>query len=207
MQAGIKPVLMLLDHIEAMPVPVVCGIHGFCLGGGLELALACHYRIATRDSGTKLGFPEVKLGIFPGFNGTARSIRQAGALAAMPLMLTGSFIRATAARGMGLIDELAPSPLNLRWMARKAIQRNRRSSDAPLWKDLARQWPARGLLAKKLRSETAKKVREEHYPAPFRLIDLFENHAGNLESMEFRVSWKAGDLGDCGQEPGAGLME
>ena len=173
-----------LNRIERMPVPVVCCIHGYCLGGGLELALACHWRIATRDDDTRIGFPEVKLGIFPGFNGTARSIRQAGALAAMPLMLTGSFIRATAARGMGLVDELAPSPLNLRWMARKAIERKRRSGDAPLWKDLARQWPARGLLAKKLRTETAKKVREEHYPAPFRLIDLFENHAGNLEGMK-----------------------
>jgi len=173
-----------LNRIERMPVPVVCCIHGYCLGGGLELALACHWRIATRDEDTRLGFPEVKLGLFPGFNGTARSIRQAGALAAMPLMLTGSFIRATAARGMGLVDELAPSPLNLRWMARKAIERKRRSGDAPFWKDLVRQWPARGLLAKKLRTETAKKVREEHYPAPFRLIDLFETHGGNLEGMK-----------------------
>ena len=76
-------------------MPVVCCIHGFCLGGGLELALACHCRIATRDDGTRIGFPEVKLGIFPGFNGTARSIRQAGALAAMQAMLTGSMIRAS----------------------------------------------------------------------------------------------------------------
>ncbi len=173
-----------LDRIESMPVPVVCCIHGFCLGGGLELALACHWRIATRDDATRLGFPEVRLGIFPGFNGTARSIRQAGALAAMPLMLTGSMIRAGAARGMGLVDELAPSPLNLAWMARKAIDRKRKSKSAPLWKDLMRQWPARGLLAKKFRSETAKKVREEHYPAPFRLIDLYETHAGNLEGMK-----------------------
>src|SRR6187399_2372695 len=134
-----------LDRLERLPVPVVCCIHGFCLGGGLELALACHWRIATRDDATRIGFPEVRLGIFPGFNGTARSIRQAGALSAMPLMLTGSMIRATAARGMGLVDELAPSPLNLRWMARKAIERKRRSGDAPIWKDLARQWPVRGL--------------------------------------------------------------
>ena len=85
----LRPVTALFDRIERLPVPVVCAINGFCLGGGLELALACHYRIATRDSGTKLGFPEVKLGIFPGFNGTARSIRQAGAPAAMQAMLTG----------------------------------------------------------------------------------------------------------------------
>jgi 3-hydroxyacyl-CoA dehydrogenase/enoyl-CoA hydratase/3-hydroxybutyryl-CoA epimerase len=173
-----------LDRIERLPVPVVCCIHGFCLGGGLELALACHWRIATRDDATRIGFPEVRLGIFPGFNGTVRSIRQAGALAAMPLMLTGSMIRATMARGMGLIDELVPSPLNLPWAARKAIERKRKAEPAPLWKDVARQWPARALLVKKLRSETAKKVREDHYPAPFRLIDLFETHGGNLNGMK-----------------------
>jgi 3-hydroxyacyl-CoA dehydrogenase / enoyl-CoA hydratase / 3-hydroxybutyryl-CoA epimerase len=100
------------------------------------------------------------------------------------MMLTGSMIRAGAARGMRLIDELVPSALNLRWAARKAIERKRKSKPAVLWKDLARQWPARGLLAKKLRSETAKKVRQDHYPAPFRLIDLFETHAGNLEGMK-----------------------
>jgi len=173
-----------LDRLERLPVPVVCCIHGFCLGGGLELALACHWRIATRDEATRIGFPEVKLGLFPGFNGTARSIRQAGALSAMPLMLTGSFIRATAARGMGLIDELAPSPLNLPWMARKAIDRKRKSKPAGGWRALTRMWPVRGLLASKFRSETAKKVREEHYPSPFRLIDLFETHAGNLDGMK-----------------------
>ena len=173
-----------LDRLERLSIPVVCCIHGFCLGGGLELALACHWRIATRDDATRIGFPEVKLGLFPGFNGTVRSIRQAGAFSAMPLMLTGSFIRATAARGMGLIDELVPSPLNLRWAARKAIERKRKSKPAGGWRALTRMWPARGLLASKFRSETAKKVREEHYPSPFRLIDLFETHAGNLDGMK-----------------------
>src|SRR5262245_29836177 len=173
-----------LDRIERLPIPVVCCIHGFCLGGGLELALACHWRIATRDDATRLGFPEVRLGIFPGFNGTARSIRQAGALSAMPLMLTGSMIRATAARAMGLVDELAPSPLNSAWMARKAVERKRKAKAAPAWKDVLRMTPARGLLAKRFRAETAKKVREEHYPAPYRLIELFETHAGNLEGMK-----------------------
>src|SRR5262244_3946995 len=123
-----------LDRLERLPVPVVACIHGFCLGGGLELALACHWRIATRDDATRIGFPEVKLGLFPGFNGTPRSIRQAGALGAMPAMLTGSFIRAAAARGMGLVDELVPSPLNLAWMARKAIQRHKRSKPAGGWR-------------------------------------------------------------------------
>lgn len=181
---GIRPVLEMLDRIEKLPVPVVCGIHGFCLGGGLELALACHYRIATRDDSTRLGFPEVRLGIFPGFNGTARSIRQAGAMAAMPIMLSGSMVRAGAARAMGLIDELVASPANLAWAARKAIGQKRRSKPMGGWRNLARLWPARNLLVSKMRAETAKKVREDHYPAPFRLIDLFEQHGGNLDAMK-----------------------
>jgi 3-hydroxyacyl-CoA dehydrogenase/enoyl-CoA hydratase/3-hydroxybutyryl-CoA epimerase len=174
----------MLDQLEALPVPVVCGIHGFCLGGGLELALACHWRIATRDDATRFGFPEVKLGIFPGFNGTARSIRQAGPLAAMPAMLAGSMIRATAARGMGLVDELVPAPSNLRWACRKAILANKRAKPASGVKALASKWPARGFLANKMRTETAKKANEAHYPAPFRLIDLFEKHGGDLAAMK-----------------------
>ena len=181
---GVSLVNALLERIERMPVPVVCTIHGFCLGGGLELALACHWRIATRDEATRLGFPEVKLGIFPGFNGTVRSIRQVGAIAAMRMMLTGSMLRVAAARGMGLIDETVAGPLNLTWAARRAILRNRKSKLAGGWKALLRIAPARGLLARWLRAETSKKVREEHYPAPFRLIDLFEAHAGNLEQMK-----------------------
>ena len=181
---AISPVLAMLDRIEKMPVPVVCGIHGFCLGGGLELALACHYRIATRDDGTRIGFPEVRLGIFPGFNGTVRSIRQAGALAAMPAMLSGSMIRASAARAIGLIDELVASPANLAWAARKAITQKRRSKPIGGWRNLVRQWPVRSLLVSKMRAETAKKAREAHYPAPFRLIDLFEKHGGDFDAMK-----------------------
>ncbi|MFM9940360.1 MAG: 3-hydroxyacyl-CoA dehydrogenase NAD-binding domain-containing protein [Hyphomicrobiaceae bacterium] len=182
--AAITPVLAMLDRIEAMPVPVVCGIHGFCLGGGLELALACHWRIATRDDATRLGFPEVQLGIFPGFNGTWRSIRQAGAVAAMDLMLRANNIRASAARAMGLVDELVPSPHNLPWAARKAIERKRRSRTAGWAKDMARRWPARGIVAGQMRKAVAKKAREEHYAAPYRLIDLFEREGGNLKGMK-----------------------
>ncbi|MGE0766063.1 MAG: 3-hydroxyacyl-CoA dehydrogenase NAD-binding domain-containing protein [Hyphomicrobiaceae bacterium] len=181
---AIRPVLDMLDRIEALPVPVVAAIHGFCLGGGLELALACHWRIATRDDTTRFGFPEVRLGIFPGFNGTWRSIRQAGPLAAMEAMLTGRMIRATAARAMGLVDELASSRLNLPWAARKAIQRNRRSKPAGFVKSALRHWPARNLVVSRMRAETAKKVREDHYPAPFRLIDLFARTGGNLSRMK-----------------------
>ncbi|MEO1544471.1 MAG: 3-hydroxyacyl-CoA dehydrogenase NAD-binding domain-containing protein, partial [Pseudomonadota bacterium] len=181
---GVQPVNALLDRVEAMTVPVVAAIHGPCVGGGLELILACHYRVGTRDEKTKLGFPEVKLGIFPGFNGTARSIRQCGAVPAMQAMLTGSMIRASKARAQGFLDRLVDNPGQLRWAARKAILRKSKSKKAGGFKGLMAQWPARGFLASKMRSETAKKVREAHYPAPFRLIDLFEKHGGSYAAMK-----------------------
>jgi 3-hydroxyacyl-CoA dehydrogenase / enoyl-CoA hydratase / 3-hydroxybutyryl-CoA epimerase len=181
---NLRPVTALFDRIERLPVPVVAAINGFCLGGGLELVLACHYRIATRDPSTRVGFPEVKLGIFPGFNGTARSIRQAGAPAAMTAMLTGKMISAPAARAMGLIDELVQSRGSLLWAARKAVLRKRKSKPAGLAKAVLAMWPARGLLAARMRAETKKKVREDHYPAPFRLIDLFERYGGNEEALK-----------------------
>jgi len=180
----LRPVNALFERIEQLPVPVVAAINGFCLGGGLELALACHYRIATRDPETKLGFPEVKLGIFPGFNGTARAIRQAGALSGMQAMLTGKMLSASAARAAGFVDELVASRGTLLWAARKAVLRKRKSKTAGYTKASLSLWPIRGLVANRMRQETKKKVREDHYPAPFRLIDLFERHGGNEEAMK-----------------------
>ena len=180
----VKQTLELLDRIERLPVPVVAAIHGYCLGGGLELALACDWRIADREDGTRLGFPEVKLGIFPGLNGTVRAIQAAGPMDAMTAMLTGKMLRPTAARAMGLVDQLVPTRHNLRWAARKAVLQKRRSKGAPWWKKLMLKQPVRGLLAKQMRAKTAEKVREEHYPAPFRLIDLFERYGDDPAAMK-----------------------
>ncbi len=169
----------LFNRMENLSVPVIVGIHGYCLGGGLEFAMACHYRIATRDEATRLGLPEVKLGIIPGLNGTVRFIELAGPLSAMPAMLTGSNLRPGAARAMGLVDQLVPGRLELRWACRKAAMQKRKSKGAPWWKRLMSYPPARGILASRMRKATAAKVREEHYPAPFKLIELFERFAGD----------------------------
>ena len=176
--------LEVFDRLEALPMPVVAAIHGYCLGGGLELALACDWRIADREEGTRLGFPEVKLGIFPGLNGTVRAIRVAGPLDAMTAMLTGRMLRPGAARGMGLVDQLVPTRHNLRWAARKAVLQKRRSKGAPWWKKLMAKQPVRGMLVKQMRAKTAAKVREDHYPAPFRLIDLFERYGDDPAAMK-----------------------
>ena len=181
---SLGPVNAMLDRIERLAVPVVAAVHGVCVGGGLELILACHYRIGTRDDSTRVGFPEVKLGIFPGFNGTARSIKQVGPVAAMQNMLTGSMIRASTAKALGFFDQLVASPGELRWAARKAVLQNRKSQSAGLVKALLTKQPARSFLARKMRGEVAKKAREDHYPAPYRLIDLFEKHGGNLDALK-----------------------
>ena len=100
----VKQTLELLNRIDRLPVTVVAAIHGYCLGGGLELALACDWRIADREEGTRLGFPEVKLGIFPGLNGTVRAIEAAGPMDAMTAMLTGRMLRQLAAE---LLERIA----------------------------------------------------------------------------------------------------
>jgi 3-hydroxyacyl-CoA dehydrogenase/enoyl-CoA hydratase/3-hydroxybutyryl-CoA epimerase len=173
----------LFTRIENLKAPFVVGIHGFCLGGGLELALAAHYRIAVNNAQTRIGFPEVKLGIFPGFGGTGRSIRQAGPVDAMQIMLTARMLRPGAARGIGLVDKLVRHRDNLRWEARKAVLQKRRSTPAPWHKRLLGSGLVRPHLARKMRDETRKKARPEHYPAPHALIDLFEKHGNDWKAM------------------------
>ena len=180
---AVNQTLELLNRIDKLPLPVVVAIHGYCLGGGLELALACDWRIADREEGTRLGFPEVKLGIFPGLNGTVRSIEVAGPVDAMTAMLTAKMLRPTAARAIGLVDQLVATHHQLRWAARKAVLQKRKSKGAPWWKRLMLKQPVRGLLSKQMRAKTAAKVREDHYPAPFRLIDLFERYGDDPARM------------------------
>src|SRR4029077_12525696 len=96
----------VLDRLAALPCPTVAAIHGFALGGGLELALACRYRIAVNDERLSLGLPEVQLGIHPGFGGTVRAVRLIGVRPAMQLMLTGKPVRGEKALRIGLIDKL-----------------------------------------------------------------------------------------------------
>ncbi|MFZ1099219.1 MAG: enoyl-CoA hydratase-related protein, partial [Steroidobacteraceae bacterium] len=103
----------VLARLAALPCPSVAAIHGFALGGGLELALACRYRVAVGDERLSLGLPEVQLGIHPGFGGTVRSVQLLGVRAAMQLMLTGKPMRAPDAQRCGLVDRLvAQSELN-----------------------------------------------------------------------------------------------
>lgn len=98
----------VFQQIEDFKVPVVAAIHGACLGGGLELALACHSRVCSLDDKTRLGLPEVQLGLLPGSGGTQRLPRLVGAERALDLMLTGKHLRPSQARKIGLVDDAVP---------------------------------------------------------------------------------------------------
>jgi 3-hydroxyacyl-CoA dehydrogenase/enoyl-CoA hydratase/3-hydroxybutyryl-CoA epimerase len=123
----------VFDRLEGLPCPTIAALHGFALGGGLELALACRYRVAANDESLALGFPEVQLGIHPGFGGTVRSVRVVGVRPAMQLMLTGKPVRADKALRMGLIDRLVDAQeleAAARARAPPRVRSRRRSSSA-----------------------------------------------------------------------------
>lgn len=177
----ITQVHQLLERIENLPFSSVARVHGFCLGGGLELALACRHIIAAEDS-TRLGFPEVLLGLHPGFGGTVRSIRDCGVLAAMDLMLTGRSLNARRARKAGLIDRAVPVrhlDAAVRKFALKK-QPRRKPGIAARATNIAL---ARPLIAKILRREVAKRALEQHYPAPYALVNLWREHGGDKAAM------------------------
>ena len=180
---GISEVHRLFNRIEALPFPKVVIIDGFCLGGGLELSLAFDYRIASDLDHTRLGFPEIKLGIYPGFGGSARSVQQAGASNAMQLMLSTRNLRPKAARAMGLVDELVGQHGSLRWAARRAIKQGRKSKPPGQVKRLQNFAPARKLMAKMMRKQVAARANPKHYPAPFELIEAWEQHGDDPQRM------------------------
>ncbi len=165
----------VLERLERLPCPTVAAIHGFALGGGLELALACTYRIAAKDPKVSLGFPEVQLGIHPGFGGTVRAPRVIGGRAALDMSLTGKPVRAERALELGLVDRLAP--LEELKTAAAALAREAPPPTRPGLVDRVLSWaPLRAYVCSQARAQVARRARPEHYPAPYAIIDLWEKH-------------------------------
>lgn len=173
----------VLARLENLKCHTVAAVHGFCLGGGLELAMACNYIVALNVPETRVGLPEVKLGIFPGLGGTVRLTERVGGMAGMELMLTGRMLRAPAARKMGVIDELVDEFGSLQWAARRAVLKKRKSRGPSRTASITNYQPARAGIASVLRKKTAEKANPEHYPAPFELIDLWAEHRDNRQRM------------------------
>ena len=172
----------VFDRLEALHCPTVALIQGFCLGGGMELALACRYRIAVDDPKTKLGLPEVKLGIHPGFGGTVRLPPLIGAPAAMDLMLSGRALSAKAAAKVGVVDHAVPERHKLT-AASQLLKQKPAPKKATGWRAWSNNGLLRPLLAGMMRRKLAKKARQEHYPAPYAVIDLWEKYGSDPKVM------------------------
>lgn len=169
---------MLFQRIAELPFPTVSAIHGFCMGGGTEISLACTYRVASNDPSTKIGLPEVMLGIFPGWGGSARLPQLVGAPAAMDMMLTGRSLSASAARAIGLVDKVVDPVGLIEAAATLALKGTQRPFKQRFLGWATNTWPARQFLAPKMVQMTARKARKEHYPAPFALIETWRRSAG-----------------------------
>ncbi len=181
-QKHILRVHEIFHRLESLAFPSVAMIHGFCLGGGLELALACTYRVARNDESTRLAFPEVRLGIFPGYGGTVRSLRVVGDLRALNLMLSGRSISGRSAKRVGLVDQTAPQR-QLRNVARQLLIQAPAPRRAGLLRRLPGFAPLRPLLAQVMKRQVRKSADPAHYPAPYALLRHWMLHAGNSRDL------------------------
>jgi 3-hydroxyacyl-CoA dehydrogenase / enoyl-CoA hydratase / 3-hydroxybutyryl-CoA epimerase len=192
--AEINRVHEMFSRLENLSCPTVAAIEGYCLGGGLEMSLSCDYRIAKDVPSTKLGFPEIQLGIFPGFGGSVRSVRTMGGIKAMELMLTARQVNARTAKALHLVDKVIGRHEELVWAARRAVLAGSKSKGPGFVGRVSNLWPLRGLLARQMRKQTRRKARPEHYPAPYRLIDTWENFGGNRKKMMQEEARAVGEL-------------
>jgi len=167
------------QKLAELPCPTVAAIHGHCLGGGTELALACRYRVASNDPSTRIGLPETQLGIFPGWGGSSRLPQLVGAPAAMDMMLTGRNLSASAARNIGLVDKVVAPAVLLDTAVSLALKGTTRpfKQRATAW--ITNTWLARRLLAPQMAKQVARKARKEHYPAPYALINTWARTGGS----------------------------
>jgi 3-hydroxyacyl-CoA dehydrogenase / enoyl-CoA hydratase / 3-hydroxybutyryl-CoA epimerase len=172
----------VFNRLEELPFPTVAMIHGFCLGGGLELALACRYRVTCDDPGTRLGLPEVRLGIHPGWGGCARLVPLIGAIKAMDLILSGRTVDGRTGRRMGFVDLVVPER-HLRDAARKLVLESPPQFRAGFVDRLSNNMLVRPLLAGVLRRQVAARASKLHYPAPYAMIDAWRKYANNKPAM------------------------
>jgi len=168
----------LFTALEGLPFPVVAAINGTCLGGGTELALACHYRVAAESRRTEIVLPEVRLGILPGWGGTQRLPRLVGLAPALDLILNGRPVDARRARALGLVDEIAPPEYLMAAAERlivEAAEGRRRPRRMLAGHALARWNPVRlgsiALTTGVARRRLRRRLLERHYPAPFLALD------------------------------------
>jgi len=165
----------VLQQLEDLPFPTIAAVHGFALGGGLELALACTYRVGADEAALSLGLPEVLLGIHPGFGGTVRSVQLIGVRPALELMLKGRPYKGARALSVGLLDDLVP-PAELAARAKSLLLRRPPRKTAPFVEKLMSLGAVRPFIARQTAATLQHSVRREHYPAPYAIVDLWQRY-------------------------------
>jgi 3-hydroxyacyl-CoA dehydrogenase/enoyl-CoA hydratase/3-hydroxybutyryl-CoA epimerase len=172
----------VFDKIAALPFPTLAMIHGFCMGGGTELALACRYRIADDGPKTRMALPEVMIGIVPGWGGAKRMPALIGAANALDLMLTGRSVDGRRAKKMGLVD--AVTPRRHFESAVRGMLANPPAPHKPPFMAAITDWPVvRSIVASMSRRKVAAKARQDHYPAPYAIIDLWKDFGGDVRKV------------------------
>jgi len=179
----IRQAQLVLDKLEALPVPTVAMIKGFCLGGGLELALACRYRIAADTADTKIGLPEIKLGIHPGWGGTVRLPNLIGAIEAMKMILPGAAYDARKCAKLGIVDCTVPERM-LKRAAEDFILRKPKLHTPGFIAKLTALSFVRPLLGKLFyKNLRDKKVNKKQYPAPYAVVKNWIHDGAQGDAM------------------------
>jgi 3-hydroxyacyl-CoA dehydrogenase/enoyl-CoA hydratase/3-hydroxybutyryl-CoA epimerase len=181
----------VINRLEALSIPTIAVVHGFCLGGGLEVALACKRRIAV--SGASFGFPEVMLGLHPGLGGTVRTPRLINPTTAMTMMLTGKSLHDRAAKSAGLADAVTEER-HVKNAVKAAVSGDLKVSSPGTLVTLLNSALVRPLLGRYMRSQARAKADPAQYPAPFALIDLWEKHGGDSKDAALKAELKSFSL-------------
>jgi len=166
-----------MQKLRDLPFPSTAMVHGFCMGGGLELALACRYRVALDDPKTRFAFPEVMLGIWPLWHGLQWLPKLVGPAAALDMILTGRAVDARRAKKIGLATEAVP--LRILENAARMVTLEARAPRKPGLLDRLLLRFGRGFIAARARKQVAKRVRREHYPAPYAILDAWVKYDGD----------------------------
>jgi 3-hydroxyacyl-CoA dehydrogenase/enoyl-CoA hydratase/3-hydroxybutyryl-CoA epimerase len=166
----------VLQQLRDLDLPSTAMVNGFCMGGGVELALACRYRVALDDPKTRFALPEVMLGIVPAWHGVQWLPKLVGPIAAFDLLLTGKSVDARRARRIGLVDQAVPLRV-LENAARIVTLENKGARRLPLSQRILLK--LRGMVVAGARKQVAKKARREHYPAPYTILELWKKYDGN----------------------------
>jgi 3-hydroxyacyl-CoA dehydrogenase/enoyl-CoA hydratase/3-hydroxybutyryl-CoA epimerase len=168
----------IFNELAAVPYPTLALLRGYCLGGGLELALACRYRVVVDEPDTRLGLPEVMLGIVPAWGGMRRLPRVTGAPAALDMLLSGRTVDARRAKKLGIADECVPPRIMMN-TARGVLLGLPPPRNLPLALALTLKPLVRPIIAAQARRQLASRARREHYPAPYAILDIWVKHDGD----------------------------